>query len=110
MLGFCGVVGILMAVFNMHFLKYGIGILGCGAGVAIGLILTNLFRVNNQAIFYALIIVPSLLFGLLTFKQSDAVMIFSTALIGSYCLVRGVSFYLGGYPNEFDLVYAMQEG
>lgn len=30
-------------------------------------------------------------------------MVAVTSLVGSYLIMRGVSFYVGGYPNEFLL-------
>lgn len=32
------------------------------------------------------------------------------AFIGSFLMVRGVSLYCGGYPNEFTLIYMIQDG
>ena len=51
-----------------------------------------------------------MIFTVLTFKMSDQFMIFSTALMGSYMLVRGVSLYAGGYPNEFEMMQELDSG
>lgn len=39
----------------------------------------------------------------LSFFIFDHILIGSTSLIGAYALVRGISLYAGGYPNEFTL-------
>lgn len=48
--------------------------------------------------------------AILSFKKSDHIMILSTALIGSYGIIRGLSFYFGGYPNEFEVADMIQSG
>lgn len=31
-------------------------------------------------------------------------------MVGSYILIRGVSFYFGGYPNEFEVAEELKTG
>lgn len=37
-------------------------------------------------------------------------MVFVTAFVGSYAIVRGVSLYLGGFPAESELHDQIQKG
>jgi hypothetical protein len=34
----------------------------------------------------------------------DHAIIISTAIVGSYAFIRGISFYAGGYPSELELI------
>lgn len=43
-------------------------------------------------------------------KFKDDIVIISTALIGSYAFVRGLSLLIGGFPNEFTLYQEIQDG
>lgn len=36
--------------------------------------------------------------------------ILATSLIGSYFFVRGISFYVGGFPNEYLLTKQLRNG
>lgn len=39
----------------------------------------------------------------LTFYITEEFMIFSTAMVGSYMTIRGLSLYTGGFPNELTI-------
>lgn len=84
-------------------MKYGLALVGGASGAALALLICNTFSVKHAAIFWSVLILSALIFSILTFKKSDQFMIFCTSMIGSYILVRGVSMYAGGYPNEFEL-------
>lgn len=49
-------------------------------------------------------------FGGISFWKYKLIMMFATAFIGSYFMTRGVSLYIGGYPNEFTLINMAQNG
>jgi hypothetical protein len=49
-------------------------------------------------------------FALLSFFIYDHILIASTSLIGCYSLIRGISLYAGGYPNEFTLAELLKQG
>lgn len=42
--------------------------------------------------------------SILSFYFYDRVLILATSFGGSYMLLRGISLYAGGFPNEFTLV------
>jgi len=41
---------------------------------------------------------------------SDYIKIFSTSMIGAYCLVRGIACYAGRFPNEFTTIELLNDG
>lgn len=49
-------------------------------------------------------------FGLLTFKYSEEVIVMSTSLVGSYMVIRPISWIFGGFPNEFTLYLMVENG
>lgn len=71
MLAICIVMGGLVGFLLVKFLRYGIGVLGGGAGFATGLLICTIFKVQHEAIFWVIVISISLVFTLLTFKASD---------------------------------------
>ena len=103
MLVICILLGLLVGYLLVRFLKYGIGILGGGAGFAVGLLICTIAKVQQEWLFLVIVIALALICTLITFKASDHVMIGSTALIGSYAIIRGFSMIAGGYINEFTL-------
>ena len=46
----------------------------------------------------------------LSFVLRSHILIISTAFVGSYGFIRGISFYAGGYPNEFTLYDRIKHG
>jgi hypothetical protein len=44
------------------------------------------------------------LFGYLTFVLFERVLIFGTALIGSYSFIRGISMFAGHFPSEIVIM------
>ena len=49
---------------------------------------------------YLLKIGVPVVFGGLTFLMEDGIVMFITSFVGSYLLIRGISFYAGGFPVE----------
>jgi uncharacterized membrane protein HdeD (DUF308 family) len=81
-------------------------ILGTTAGVFGMIALYNLlfFSVESFWLLLAMIIIGGVAGALLTYKFFDMFAIISTSLIGAYALVRGVSTFAGGFPNEMTLM------
>jgi uncharacterized membrane protein len=51
------------------------------------------------------------LFGaFLSFKYFDGIVIFGTAFIGAYSLIRGTSLIFGHYPNEWQMILKLANG
>lgn len=101
-LSLCAISGLVAGFFLVKFLKFGIALTGGTAGAALAFLILNLVRLDkNQLLYWSIVIGVAAIATFLTFKKSDEFMIFSTAMIGSYLLIRGTSLYTGGYPNEF---------
>mmetsp|Transcript_35880 Transcript_35880/g.55076 ORF Transcript_35880/g.55076 Transcript_35880/m.55076 type:complete len:207 (-) Transcript_35880:105-725(-) len=109
-LGGCLIAGAVIGTFMVKFLKFGIALLGAFAGISLGLLLSSSIQISNGWIFWAILIGFGGLTALLTFKLRDHILIFSTALLGSFLLVRGVGFYAGNYPSPFELRKEIQAG
>ena len=81
-------------------------ILGFATGFCIGSLLYNLVFL---AWWKSQVVLGISTFGLaavgviLAWFFSEQLLIFSTSFIGSYFLVRGISMFVGGFPNEVTL-------
>ena len=106
----CSVIGFTCSYYLVKSMKYGLAVVGGGSGAALALLICSTFSVQQPPVFWGIIVVSAMIFTVLTFKMSDQFMIFSTAMMGSYMLVRGVSFYAGGYPNEFEMMQELDSG
>jgi hypothetical protein len=106
------VIGLILGWFLSHFVKVGAAILAGWGGFMIGLILNEAFLYTFEYVwvFWTANVVCMLVCAGLTFKLFDFMMIFSTCVLGSYGLIRGVSCYAGHYYNEFVVVQLLKSG
>lgn len=104
-LGVSVVVGTIVGIFLAKVSRAGVAVLAGWGGLCLGLILYSafLYKTESQYVFWITIVGFAAVFAALSFFIFDYILIGSTSLIGSYALVRGVSLYAGGYPNEFTL-------
>lgn len=110
-LGLCTLAGLALGVFFAYSLKYGIALLGGTAGALLAFTICNAFQLSQKpAIFWTIVACVALICVVITFQKSDHFMIFTTAMIGSYLFVRGISLYAGGYPNEFTVAKQIESG
>merc|ERR1712110_875405 len=108
--GSCAVVGLLVGIFMAKCKKLAIALIGAGGGVALGFMLTTVTKMESPAGYYCIIIGCALGAAILTWFLEDYVIMVATALFGSYAFVRGISFYAGGFPNEFDIKKYIEAG
>ena len=107
------VAGLVIAGLTTTFLKIGVFLIGWWGG---GMLATWLFQMiiykisSKTIVLWIMIAVFALILGIIALKFLKFVMIVGTSFIGSYLTVRGVSFYLGGYPNEFQMYNDIQVG
>ena len=107
--------GLFVSYVVLQYKKAAFGIiLGIAVAIVVGQVLYNLvlrlFNKNNaiiQAAFYVVLIVIFAIVGKLAFKPF---IIIGTSLVGSYALVRGVSIFIGGFPNESTIIDLMSKG
>lgn len=106
------VAGIIFGVLLAKFIKVGAAILAAWGGFALGLILNEAFmyRFEYSWVFWTTNGVCMAVCAGLAFKFLDQSVIFATATLGSYGLIRGVSCYAGHYYNEFTIIKLLQAG
>lgn len=83
--------------------KWGIALIGAFAGAMGGMLITTMFVVGSTGLYYGLIIGAAVAGFIVTFFVETFVIIASTSFIGSYAVIRGISMYAGGFPNEQEL-------
>lgn len=87
--------------------------LGALAGYFFGSFVYNLFFIFWNKALVTLIVcqaVFTLVGGYLGYKLRDGFTIISTAILGAFATVRGISIFAGGYPTEFDLYKDITSG
>mmetsp|Transcript_44060 Transcript_44060/g.59731 ORF Transcript_44060/g.59731 Transcript_44060/m.59731 type:complete len:137 (+) Transcript_44060:765-1175(+) len=95
--------GIIVGYLLAKFIKVGAAILAGWGGFTCGLLLNEavLYRFESEVLFWISCSVCALIAAFISFKFFEHAIIISTAIIGSYLLIRGISFYAGHYYNEF---------
>jgi len=86
------------------YVKFGPTILGVFGGFSLGFYLYNItfaFFVNSQI--FRLIVIAALAIGcgIYAYIYSETLTVPLTSIIGSYCLVRGASLFIGHFPGSF---------
>jgi hypothetical protein len=97
----------IAAGFLSDYLKdYNLAILGGITGFFLGFFLYSLvfamFIKTTSIILWIILITCSIGGFFLMLNGRDQVEAYLTALIGAYLIIRGLSFFLGGYPNEAE--------
>ena len=87
-------------------------VLAGAVGFFVGTTIYNLafFWVANVYVLIAFDIVFVLLFAFLTWRYFEKILIFGTAFIGAYSLVRGISLFAGHFPNEVEIFQQLSAG
>lgn len=65
---------------------------------------------DSQALFWVVIAGSGLLLGVISCFVYVQAAIISTAFVGAYMMIRGVSVFLGHFPNELTLIDQIKEG
>ena len=85
---------------------YKAGILGGIIGFFLGFLLYSLvfaMFIKTSPIILWIILITCSVGGFVYMKKNrNKVEVYATALIGAYLIIRGLSFFLGGYPNEAE--------
>lgn len=85
---------------------YGFMVLGFIAGYFLGNIFYNLVLigwVKSTGLFFASTFLFAFIGAFLCYKKRDNLAILTTAFLGAYSLIRGISVFAGGFPNEITL-------
>ena len=105
-------IGLVAGFFMMKLERFGAAVLAGWGGFLIGVMLNEmvLYLVQSQAVFWSVSIGCAVIAGVLSFFIYEHVLINMTSFAGAYMLVRGISLYAGGYPNEFTLAQQLKAG
>ena len=111
-LGVALVVGCLVGYALVRLRKIGVFILSILGGVWLGLILNNavIRYTQSKVLLWVAIGAWGLLCGILSCFLYVIVAIASTSLIGAYALVRGISVFVGHFPDEVTIVEQIKNG
>ena len=94
--------------------KVASGILGGIAGFFLGFLLYSLvfamFIKSSPILLWIILIASSAAGTYLMFAKKDEMEAHATVFIGAYLIIRGISFFLGGYPNEAQTFAQLKEG
>ena len=110
------ILGIIFVLANglgfvcVKFRRWGLAFLAAWGGVMLGFALTTAVFISSHAAQWAIWIGFGALGFLFTFYTEKKAIIILTAFIGSYSLIRGISLYAGGFPNEIDLARQINSG
>lgn len=90
----------------------GAAILAGAVGFFLGSTLYNLalFWAYNVYVYFVFSIVIACLCAFLAWKFFHQILIFGTAILGGYALVRGISLFLGHYPSEIEMITQLANG
>lgn len=110
----CAVVGVCIGILLAFLVRLGVGVLAAWGGFCVGLILYNafLYKIDNDAnvAFWCFTIGFAVIAAVLSLWLFWHAIIIATSIIGSYGLIRGISMYLGGFPDEMELYYLLKMG
>ena len=109
-LGAGAVIGIGLGCLLMKKQKAGVGMLAGWGGIALGLILQQMFvyRFGYPWTTYVCMLGCASLTGWAATKWYDPIIVISTSVIGSYSITQGAAFYLGHEFNIFTAAKLVQ--
>ena len=104
-LGGGALAGIFVGLLLAWQYKLGAAILAGWGGATGGLILYSsvIYRAEMEWLFWTTVILCAVCAALVACILLDEVVIITTALLGSYALVRGIACFCGHYYNEFTM-------
>ena len=108
------IIGLFVGIFIIRTEKYSLPILFGGlSGFFLGNLLFNLFgnRINAKPLLVNILfcVACMIVLAILAFIFQKFLKIFTTSFIGSYGFIRGLSFWAGGFPNEFEIIDLMSK-
>ena len=95
--------------------RVGVLLIGAWMGALLGSLIyaSIIVKIQGESTLVALwltILICSIAVAILSQVFFDHTVIVGSAIVGSYVLVRGISVYIGGFPNEFILYQNYQNG
>jgi len=104
----CMILGIALSFVAVKWQPFNSAILGIVVGYLFGNLFYNLevkvIMINPQVLYWATILTCIIFISVAGGFMQEYMVCLAAAMIGAYALVRGISIYAGGYPDE---VYVM---
>lgn len=108
------VAGLACGYFTYMFLPISIGLLGAAGGFVAGAALFSLILsitgYDALWLLITLVVAGAIAAGILGFKFRNSFLIITTSMVGGYMLMRGLTFWFGGYPSEMEMFGMMAHG
>lgn len=101
------------AWFIMKLRRVGITVLAGASGFFLGFLLYSLVFIkwlDHQAVLICLVILLTALGAYLGWRYDKLIIVYVTAFLGSYALIRGISIFAGQFPNEVALYGQLSSG
>jgi Domain of unknown function (DUF4203) len=106
-----GVAAGLIAKLTEHIVS---GIIGGIAGFFVGFLLYSLifaqFVKSTTALLWITLIITTGLGAWAMYKYDEEAEVHVTHVVGSYLIIRGLAFFLGGYPDEAQTFFQLKKG
>ena len=108
------IIGVGIAFIALTFEAFNSVILGVVVGYLFGSLLYNLLvkviHINPQALYWGTLISCILFVSIAGGFMKAYMVCLATSLVGSYALVRGISVFAGGYPDETYVMMLINKG
>ncbi len=106
------ILGVILSWFLVKITNLFFMILGGYLGYTLGIFLYNLFlnfiHADPKVIFWVTILGSIVLGAVLSLWLVKHILIISTSVCGAYAVIRGVSLYIGHFPNESVILDLIQ--
>lgn len=96
--------------FMVRLRRVGIAILAAFGGVMLGILITTTCSIHKPVWYWLIVVGLAVVLAVIAFFVERHVIMFITSFIGSYCIIRGISLYAGGFPNEAALEEQIKSG
>ena len=109
----CSIIfGVILGLVMTKLQRVGAAIIAAWGGFVLGMVINEsvLYLVQNTWIFWSVCAGCAIVAAVLVFVTYNHAIILATSLVGSYFFVRGISFYAGGFPNEYLLMKQLRNG
>lgn len=106
-----GAAGYFVLIYNDKVISF---VCGGVAGFFVGQFLFSLFGnripANGMVIYWVFIAVSIIVLTVVAWCFKKFIVIFTTSFIGSYCFIRGISLFAGGFPDETTVIDMRNKG
>lgn len=106
------VIGAIVGLILAKLSRLGVAVLAGWGGFCLGMVLYSAFLYkadgDKHILFWIFNISLGVIAGILSIFLFNHAIVIATSIAGSYCFIRGISMYAGGYPNEMELIQMLK--